>query len=273
MRLSVMLWGTLLLALAVALQGPRERLPGWNATFAIPSGWRILQVSGRAAALSDSGESSALFVAAALITTRADALFELEAMFADLRYTATATSPPRDTTFGARRALVTSYSGTGRAGIVETRAAVVFTAHGTAVIVVGLAGPERFAAISATVAGVAASIDAGKPLTHVEWVRSLSGRWDYTERARSSGDSAGTITLEEWLEFDGRERFRSHSRAVVSLSGASPIEAHSVADTGTYTVIGSTLVLRGATRTRSLDVRLAANELQVGPKVFRRRRP
>src|SRR6185503_8610640 len=90
----------LLMCAAVAPpQEPRERLPGWNASFAIPSGWRVLQVSGRAAVLTDSLESGALFVTAGYLKTSADAEAELAAMFADLHYRATATGALKDTAF------------------------------------------------------------------------------------------------------------------------------------------------------------------------------
>jgi len=255
-------------------QGQRERLAGWNASFAIPSGWRVLQVAGRAAALTDSLESGALFVSAAYVATPVEAQAELTAMFADLHYTATATAAPTDTIIGGHRAMVATYQGAGRAGPVATRVAVVFSDYGTGITIVGLGPPERFTQVADVVGRVAATVQAELPATNVAWVAALSGHWDYVPPASAVRDSsaAGRVAIEEWLEFDGHERYRWRSRTVVSVRGANPLTAENQDDTGTYTVVGSTLVLRGK-RTRTVDIRLNADDLSLSGRGFRRKHP
>lgn len=242
---------------ALQAQGARERLPGWNASFAVPTGWRVLQRSGRAAALTDTLETAAVFVAATFLATAADAAAELRAMFEDLHYAATPVGTPIDTTIGGRRAQVGSYHGAGRAGPVDARSVVVFTVHGTGVTVLGVTSAERSAAVAAVVLRVAASIEAAAPATNSAWLSGLAGHWKYVPPPAAAQDStaAGTAAIDEWLEFDGRERFTWRSRTVVSmrLPGAGPLVAERDRDSGTYTVVGNTLVLRGAS-TRALEI-------------------
>jgi len=254
-------------------QDRREVLSGWNASFAVPSGWRVLQVEGRAAALTDSLESGAVFVTAGYMTTAAEAQSELLAMFVDLHYSATATSAPKDTTIGTRPAMIATYSGAGRAGTIVTKAAVVFSNFGTGVMVIGLAKPDRFGRVSETVSQIAASIQVSLPATNVAAVSGLAGHWDYVPPAAAAHDStaAGKVSIDEWLEFDGHERFTWHSRTIVSVRGAAPLTAENRDDAGTYTVVGTTLVLRGK-RARAIDIHLEAGNLSLGGRAYRRKR-
>lgn len=265
----------LLLPAALPAQQARERLPGWNASFAVPAGWRVLQNSGRAAALTDSLESGAIFVAAGFLVTAADAADELRAMFEDLHYDATPVRAPADTTIAGRRAWVAHHRGAGRAGPVETRAAVVFTSHGTGVTVLGLAGADRSGAIATVVARVAASVEAAAPTTNTAWIASLEGHWQYVPPASAAKDSsaAGTAVIDEWLEFDGRERFFWRSRTIVAVHvpGTTPLTAASASDSGSYSVVGNTLVLRGQGRRRALDIRLTGDRLGLGGRAFQRK--
>jgi hypothetical protein len=265
-----------LLALLVAVpvlrtQAPRERLPGWNASFAIPSGWKLVQTSGRAAALTDSAETGAVFVTVAYLATAAAAADELATLFADVHYTPTVTAAPHDTILGGHRATVASYSGAGRTGPILSRAVVVFSDYGTGVTILGLAPAARFPAIAAAVADIAASIEAQLPATNVALVAALRGRWDY-EAAASSPDSnaAGSATVRESLDFDGHERFTRAARTIVTIRGGQPVTAASEDDSGTYTVVGATLILRGKAKPRLVDIRLTGDELSVGGRAFRR---
>jgi len=256
-------------------QEPRERLPGWNASFVVPPGWRVLQNSGRAAALGDVTESSAVFVAASFLATTADAADELRAVFEDLHYDATPVQALTDTTIAGRRALVAHYRGASQAGPVEARAAVVFTTHGTGVTVLGLAGGDRSGAVAALVARVAASVDAAAPVTNTAWITGLAGQWQHIPPASAARDSgaAGTAVVEESFQFDGRERFAWHSRTVVTVRGAGtgPFTAAGASDSGGYSVVGNTLVLRGQARRRVLDIGLNGEQLSIGGRVFRRK--
>lgn len=280
-KLSVMpyrAWAVLVLPVLIGAfpaQQPRERLPGWNASFGVPSGWHVLQNSGRAAALTDSLESSAVFVAAAYLATSADAADELRAMFADLHYSADPVRPPKDTTIAGRRALVAHYRGAGRAGPVEARTAVVFTTHGTGVTVLGLTGGDRSSAVAEIVIRVAASLDAAAPVTNAAWTAGLAGHWQYVPPPAAAADSspAGKAVVDEWLEFDGRERFSWSSRTIVSMLvlGPGPLTAEATSDSGTYSVVGSTLVLRGQAGRRAVDIRLGGEQLSLGGRVFQRK--
>src|SRR6185503_3400848 len=159
----------LMCAAVTPTQEPRERLPGWNASFAIPSGWRVLQVSGRAAVLTDSAESGALFVTVGYMKSSLEAEAELTAMFADLHFRATATAPIKDTAFTGHPALIATYQGTTRTGTVNARAAIVFSSYGTGVVILGVTAAERFPVMAAAVAQVASSIEALLPATNVAW--------------------------------------------------------------------------------------------------------
>jgi hypothetical protein len=256
-------------------QAMRERLSGWNASFGVPAGWRVVRNSGRAAALTDTLETSAVFVTASYLATGAEAGAELRALFADMHYEATAVEAPRDTMISGRRAQLLHFQGAGRAGPVATRAAVLFTTHGTGVTVVGLAPAGRSASLGAVVLRLAASIEATAPTINSAWLGALAGHWTYVPPPGAARDStpAGTAAIDEWLEFDGRERFIWSSRTVVtvSVSGASPLVAEADHDSGTYTVVGTTLVLRGRSRRRVLDIQLAGERLSIGGRAYRRR--
>jgi hypothetical protein len=260
---------------ALPTQEPRERLPGWNASFAVPPGWRVLQNSGRAAALTDTAESSAIFVAAGFLATAAEAAGELRAMFEDLHYDATPIRALTDTTIAGRRALVAHYRGASRAGTVEARAAVVFTTHGTGVTVLGLGGGEESGAVAALVARVAASVDAAAPVTNTDWLQGLAGHWQYVPPASAAQDSsaAGAAVIDESLRFDGRERFIWHSRTIVTVRvpGTGPFTAAGPSDSGAYSVVGNTLVLQGQAGRRALDISLNGERLSIAGRVFRRK--
>lgn len=262
-------------AAILVAQAPRERLPGWNASFAVPSGWKVAGVSGRAVALTDSTDSGALFITAAYLTNAADAQAELDALFADLHYAPTVTAAPADTVIGAHRAIVASYSGAGRDGPIVSRAAIVFSDYGTGITVLGLARAARQTAVVTAVAQLAASVQADMPATNVALVAALRGHWDYAPPPAAAQDStaAGTATVHEWLEFDGRDRFTQQSRTIVAIRGGNPITAESDDDTGTYTAVGNTLILRGKGKPRAIDARLAGDTLSLGGRAYRRQRP
>jgi hypothetical protein len=267
-----------LLALPLApgqAQAGRERLPGWNVTFGVPTGWRVARVSGRAAALTDSLDASAVFVTAGYLATGDEAAAELRAMFADMHYEATAIGAPRDTTIAGRRVQLVHFQGSGRAGPVDTRAAVLFTTHGTGVTVVAFAPARNSAPLGQVVVRIAASIEAAAPTINSAWVSALGGHWTYVPPPGAARDStaAGKAAIDEWLEFDGRERFTWSSRTVVSVSvpGASPLVAEADRDSGTYTVVGNTLVLRGEARRRLLDIQLDGDRLSIGGRAYRRK--
>jgi hypothetical protein len=234
----------------------------------------VLQVSGRAAALTDSAESGALFVAASYSRTTEDAENELKSLFADVRYAAT-TSDLKDTAIAGHRAIVASFSGAGGTGAVLARAIVVFSDFGTAVAAIGLARPERFAAIAAAVVSVASSVEAGLPTTNVATIAALKGHWEYAPPASAARDSsaAGTAAVQESLDFDGREHFTRAARTVVTLRGGTPVTAESDDDSGTYTVVGNTLILRGKGKARAVDIRLTGDDLNFGGRPFHRLRP
>jgi hypothetical protein len=268
-----MLLSLIMIGALTAQVPPRENIPGWNTSFAVPSGWRVLRVSGRAVALTDSLETSALFVTVAYAPTAADAQVELNTMFADLHYTPTSTAAPRDTTLGTHPALIAAYTGAGRAGPIDSRAAVVFSRYGTSVTVLGLATPARSAALAAAVLNVAVSVEPGLPATNVAWIAALAGHWDYVPPPSAARDSspAGKVTVTESLVFDGHERFTRQARTIVEVRGANPMTAESQADSGTYTVVGSTLILRGTAQPYPVDIRLAGDTLDFAGRPFRRK--
>jgi hypothetical protein len=256
-------------------QTVRERLPGWNVTFGVPAGWRVVRNSGRAAALVDTLEASAVFVTASYLATGSEAAAELRAMFADMHYEATAVGAPRDTMISGSRAQLAHFQGSGRAGLVETRVAVLFTPHGTGVTVFGLAPAGGAAALAGIVLRIAASIEAAAPAINAAWLSALVGHWTYIPPPGAAHDSsaAGKAAIDEWLEFDGRQQFTWSSRTVVTVSvpGASPLVAEADRDSGTFTVVGNTLVLRGQSRRRVLDVQLAGDRLSIGGRSYRRK--
>jgi hypothetical protein len=85
--------------------------------------------------------------------------------------------------------------------------------------------------------------------------------------------AASQASFEEWFEFDGRARFTWRSRIVVKLGDAAPIEAEQRADSGTYTVVGRSLILRGRAIARSLDMELEGATLRLSGRPFRRQAP
>jgi hypothetical protein len=180
----------------------------------------------------------------------------------------------KDTAFGRHAALIATYQGSTRTGTVQSRAAIVFSSYGTGIVILGVTTAERFPPMSAAVAQVASSVEALLPATNVASVSALSGHWDYVAPASAAHDSTATgkVAIDEWLEFDGRERFTWHSRTVVAVPGAAPTVIENRDDAGTYTVVGKTLILRGKTP-RALDITLATNSLSVSGRAFRRKQP
>jgi hypothetical protein len=251
----------------LSLQDGPEHLAGWNASFAIPSGWHVVQRSARAVALSDSLESGILLVTAAFISTAGGAQEELRVLFQDLHYRPDSSAAPRDTTVAGGSGLVANYTGTGGHGPVAARALVAFTRFGTGVVILGMASPEHLERVTAAVQQAGASISAAAPETNATWIGALSGHWDLVPHAASQA------SFEEWFEFDGRSRFTWRSRIVVKLGDAAPIEAEQRADSGTYTVVGRSLILRGRDLARSLDMELEGATLRLSGRPFRRKAP
>jgi hypothetical protein len=263
----------LLLAVPVCTlvaQAPGVRLPGWNVAFLPPPGWHLAQISGRAAGLTDTLDSGALFIAAAVLDSTPDAVAELRLVFEDLRYDATPVAGARDTTLRGRRALLAVYRGTPQAatGPVEAHVVTVFGSGRTGALVLGFAPSGRSDAVARAVLLVAATLDVGPLQRDSALAAGLAGRWRY---ARTDSSAGGQVTVEEVLEFDGRERFSRRTQTVVAAArlpgvvGTEPEE-----DGGTYLAVGASLVLLGRRARRTLDVRLDGDRLTLGARAFRR---
>jgi hypothetical protein len=152
------------------------------------------------------------------------------------------------------RAMTADYMGQDRSGMpIQSRVIAVLSSQGSGVVVLGFARAGGATALAPALDAVVQGLEVtGPPVVNQQAVAALRGKWmAYSGRADGGSSVLGSTarSAEETVEFDGRDRFAYASSATVSVStpgmGGMAGGASAANDQGTYTVIGTTLVVRG----------------------------
>jgi hypothetical protein len=177
------------------------------------------------------------------------------------------------------QAMTADYVGQTQAGIpLQARTVAVLTAHGTGLLVLGLAMAPQMEQVRTAVDRIAQSLQVtGPPQPNTQIVGALRGRWMYyAGRADGTTSASGGASRshEEFAEFDGMGRFThsSSSSVMVTTPGytGSAGGAQSTNDEGSYTVIGTTLILRGRQGQMSFELQLLPDRLIADGRTFLR---
>jgi hypothetical protein len=256
-------------------------LEGWNIAFQTPAGWNRGQDLGRIAVYGSNSEAGAIFVTPGLYASFDEVVADVGAAFQAMGMMAQPIEGPTQTTIGGMRAMTSLLASQDQMGrIVQTRVVALLTPHGTGLIVSGMTTPERMQQLRQRVDQLAASMRAQAPAVNQQAVAALAGRWMYFDGAgggvtSSSGGSSRSV--EQYASFDGAGRFEWTSSASVSVttpslsSGAGTAGgASSSSDQGTYTVIGSTLVLKGQQGQQAFQLQLLGDRIIADGRTYLR---
>jgi hypothetical protein len=253
------------------------RFEGWNIAYAVPAGWRITQQQGRVHTLSPGTNDMVLYVVPGLYATFDDVAAELPKAFQLLGITGMPTSQPQSSTVNGMRAMSADYMGQDRMGSpIQSRVMAVLTPHGSGLVVLGFAragsATQLPSAIDQTIQRIEA---AAAPVVNAQAVQALRGKWNlYSGRAEGVTGTLGgsSRSFEENVEFDGAGRFAWSSSASVSVtapgSAGSASGGNASSDQGSYTVIGTTLVVRGRQGMASYEVQILGDRFVADGRTY-----
>lgn len=253
----------------------------WNVGYALPAGWQISQQVGRVHVLAqvDGAQGASISVAPGMYQNFNEAAVDLNKGFMALGLTGTPMGQPAAGTIGGMQAMTADYVGQMQTGLqLQARVAAVLTPHGTGLVVLGVATPQLMSQVRTVVDELAQSIRVtGLPQPNAQAVGALRGRWMYyAGRADGSTSVTGAASRshEEFVEFDGQGRFvyQSSSSVNVITPGytGSAGGAQASNDDGSYTVIGSTLVLRGRQGQMSFELQILADRVIADGRTYLR---
>jgi hypothetical protein len=263
------------LPLLVVTAAGQSNFPGWNVSYEVPSGWSVARAVGRVHTLASTTSAGVIFVGAGAYRTPDEALADLSAFFQSLGVTAVPEAPPASTTIAGLRATLTTYRSQDQTGrVVESRFITMLTPHGSGVNLLAMTTPEQFESLRATLERVAASVHASPPTVNQPAIAALSGSWmHYAGPSNTSVITGGSShSHEEVVSFDGRGQYqwRSESSVSVSVPSGGAGRATSDSDHGTYTVIGTTLIMTGTKGRLSFDYVTDGKRIEAGGKTFLR---
>lgn len=252
-------------------------LAGWNMSYTVPGGWQVQRQLGRVQVLGSMNEAGALYVAPGLYGNFQEVQADIAALYATMGVAASPVEPATTTTLGGKQAMAATYASYDQMGqVVHHRIVAVLSPHGTGLVVVGMTTPQMMGRLRQTVESLAASLRvSGPPQVNQQLVQALRGRWMFYEgRANPTTRAMGgsSRSYEEWVEFDGQGTYAWQSSASVSVTtpgysgGAGG--ANATNDRGTYTVIGTTLVVRGQRGQQAFDIQVQGNRLVAGGRTF-----
>ncbi len=274
------LLASLILA-AAPLRAQAPQFDAWKVSYAVPSGWRIAQQQGRVHTLGLPSNDMVIYVAPGPYQSFEEVAAELPKAFTALGLQGMPNGQPQNATVQGMRAMSANYYAQDRTGTpLEVRVVAVLTPHGTGLVALGgtRAGnlPKLQAAIDEAMNGIAAS---GAPVADQRAIAALRGRWIYYS-GRAGGGSvlsgSSSRSYEENVEFDGAGRFSFSSSASVSVTtpetgvggGSSAGGVNTSGDQGTYTVIGSTLIVRGRSGMASYEIQILADRIIADGKTY-----
>jgi len=248
----------------------RQAFDDWSISYDVPAGWQVAQRMGRVHGLTMGSQDAVIYVAPGMYQNFNEVAVDLGKGFQALGLTGIPMGPPSSSTIHGMQAMTANYTGQNQTGMpLQAKVTAILTPHGTGLIVTGIATPQRMAQIGTAVDQIAQSIEAaGPPRTNAQAVAALQGRWMlYSGKAEGATSAAGgsSRSYEEFVEFDGQGRFTWQSSASVSVSTpgltGSAGGAQASNDDGTYTVIGSTLVVRGRQGQSAFDVQILPDRI------------
>lgn len=264
-----------------AAPGGRATFPSWNLSYVIPAGWQLGQETGRVHTLvTPAGmQGPVIYVGPGMHQSFNEAGADLSKGFSALGLTGTPTSQPVASTIGGMQAMTADYLAQNQMGLaLQAHAVSVLTPHGTGFLAVGFAPAYQPGEMAAAVDRIAQSLQVGgPPQPNSQAIAALRGRWMYYA-GRASGVTSATggasNSYEEFVEFDGVGRFTYQSSASVSvttpgLTGTAG-GAQAQNDEGTYTVIGTTLVVRGRQGQATFDLQILADRVIADGRTYLR---
>ncbi len=255
----------------------RQAFDDWSISYDLPAGWQVAQRMGRVHGLTMGSQDAVIYVGPGMYQNFNEVAVDLGKGFQALGLTGIPTGPPTSSTIRGMQAMTASYTGQNQMGMpLQAKVIAILTPHGTGLIVTGIAAPQRMAPIGTAVEQIAQSIEAaGPPRTNAQAVAALQGRWMlYAGKAEAVTSTSGgsSRSYEEVLQFDGQGRFSWQSSASVSVTTpgitGSAGGAQSSSDDGSYTVIGSTLVLRGRQGQSAFDVQILPDRIIADGRTF-----
>jgi hypothetical protein len=259
-------------AASQVIAGTPARFDAWGMSYAVPAGWQVSQQAGRVhTLLTPAGaQGPVIYVGPGMHQSFNDAGADLNKGFNALGLTGAPTGQPASTTIGGMQAMTAQYVAQNQMGMqLQAHVVSVLTPHGTGFLVLGLAPAYQPGDVGGAVDRLAASLQvAGPPRPDPQAVAALRGRWMYYA-GRASGVTSATggssNSYEEFVEFDGVGRFTYRSSASVSVTTpgltGSAGRADASNDEGTYTVIGTTLVVRGRQGQASFELQILADRV------------
>jgi len=258
--------------------GAQSRFPGWNIEYKLPQGWQVGQTLGRLQVLGSNTEAGAIFLAPGMYRSHEEAVADLSQFYQSMNLQAVPVEPPKGTTIAGLRATVATYASMDQTGrTVHGRSISLLTPHGTGLNMLGMTTAEQMSRLGGTLERLAASVTAKPPSVNRQAIQALAGTWVLYQGAYQGGSSStGTTSRshEETAVFDGQGSYQWQSSSTVSVmtpgyaGGAGG--ASSDSDRGTYTVIGSTLVMKGTKGQFTFDIQLEGNRLTAGGKTYLR---
>jgi hypothetical protein len=258
--------------------GGQGRFNGWNIEYSLPQGWTLAQNVGRLQALASNTEAGAIFLGPGMYRNANEALADLSQFYQLLNLQAYPVEPPQGTTIAGLQATVATYVSTDQTGrAVQGRFISLLTPHGTGLNMLAMTTPDQMPKLRATLERLAASVKAMPPTVNQQAIAALAGTWMLYAGASGGGSSVTGSTShshEESVVFDGRGNYQWQSSSSVSVttpgySGGAG-RATSDADQGTYTVIGSTLVMKGTKGQFTADFQIQGNRLVADGKTYLR---
>ncbi|MCE9603105.1 MAG: hypothetical protein K8S21_12950 [Gemmatimonadetes bacterium] len=262
-----------------AQTGNSPRFEAWNLGYTVPPGWQLAQQQGRVHGLTPGAPGSIIYVAPGRYQDFNAVAAELPKAFQALNLTGVPVGAPVTSTIRGLQAMTATYAAQDPAGVpVRVQVTAVLSPHGTGLVVMGLAVVTNAAQIGPAVDLVAQSVVVGgAPVVDQRAVAALRGRWIlYSGRVTGVTSSTGgsSRSYEENVEFDGVGRFSFRSSASVSVttagSAGSASGANGSSDQGTYTVIGTTLIIRGQQGQASYEVQILADRFIADGKTYLR---
>jgi hypothetical protein len=263
----------------VIAAGAPARFDAWGVSYTVPAGWQVAQQAGRVhTLLTPAGaQGPVIYVGPGMHQSFNDAGADLNKGFNALGLTGVPTGQPTSTTIGGMQAMTAQYVAQSQMGMqLQAHVVSVLTPHGTGFLVLGLAPAYQPGDVRAAVDRLAASLQvAGPPRPDPQAVAALRGRWMYYA-GRASGVTSATggssTSYEEFVEFDGVGRFTYQSSASVSVTTpgltGSAGRADASNDEGTYTVIGTTLVVRGRQGQASFELQILADRVVADGRTY-----
>lgn len=250
----------------------------WNIGYTIPAGWRLAQQIGRVHGLMSSS-GSVIYVAPGMYRSFDDVAIDLAKGFQALGLTGMPVAQPTSSTIKGMQAMTATYVGQNQMGMaLRSQVTAVLTRHGTGLVVTGIEPMQAIDQVGAVVHQIAQSIDVrGAPLANPQAIAALRGRWMlYAGKASgvTSATGGSSHSYEETVEFDGVGRFAWRSSASVSVTTpgltGSAGGANAASDQGTYTVIGSTIVIRGQQGQSASDIQILADRIILDGRTYLR---